>query len=243
MKKTKLIVVMGVVLGFSGVAAQAAVLQSGDVLHLTAGTPVFDVYGSLTNVSGSWFGMDYNGDSKLIGSEKNPLSEGTTGLVIGVTTSPGASHSGPVLPGDTNEITAPWTFFANTGSDYLTAPVTGGTTNGLDLSGWTVTWNGIPAIPMGTGAWQPTNCAALGCTVPFLDGIAQFSWNGLNGGAYTLDYTATVPQNDPSGFGGVQYYLHLEGTVTSLVPVPAAAWLLASGMLGLMGIARRKHRD
>jgi len=29
-------------------------------------------------------------------------------------------------------------------------------------------------------------------------------------------------------------------TVTSVVPIPAAAWLFGSGLLGLIGIARRK---
>ena len=32
------------------------------------------------------------------------------------------------------------------------------------------------------------------------------------------------------------------GVAVSSVPVPAAMWLFGSGLLGLMGVARRKHR-
>jgi hypothetical protein len=34
---------------------------------------------------------------------------------------------------------------------------------------------------------------------------------------------------------------YVGGTITAPVPVPAAAWLMLSGLLGLVGVARRKH--
>ncbi|MBI5042207.1 MAG: VPLPA-CTERM sorting domain-containing protein, partial [Gammaproteobacteria bacterium] len=34
--------------------------------------------------------------------------------------------------------------------------------------------------------------------------------------------------------------INLSGSATSAVPVPAAAWLFASGLLGLVGVARRR---
>ena len=40
----------------------------------------------------------------------------------------------------------------------------------------------------------------------------------------------------PRAWNGTVYY----ETATSVVPVPAAAWLFASGLIGLAGIARRK---
>jgi len=45
-------------------------------------------------------------------------------------------------------------------------------------------------------------------------------------------------------FASFDYNLSLNGTVaTSAVPVPAAAWLFGSGLLGLVGVARRSRRN
>jgi len=214
-------------------AAQAALLNTGDVLAINAGTQLLDASNNPVDVpSGSWFGMDMNGSASISGWEKTPLAMGTTGLVIGTTTTHGVHHAGCPVAGDTNAITAPWCFFGNTGSDFTRVGVTGGTTAGLNFSGWYWGWNRID-IPMNTGAWG----------TGFSNGIANFVWSGVYGDTYTLEYTATQPGGDSSDwFGGVRYYLHLEGTVQAAptVPVPAAAWLLGSGLLGLIGVAQRK---
>lgn len=191
--------------------AQAVSLPDHAVLTITAGVRAYSNNGTQTNVSsGSWFGMDISGDSKVQGTEKHVLSQGTTGLVIGVTTSAGAYHGGIPTAGDTSAIDAPWEFNSSTGSDYVTTAVTGGTT-GVNMIGWTVAWNTSVTIPMGTGAWTPLNAAAIGmATSGYANGVGVFSWDGNDGGAYTLDYTATVPTG---GFTGTQYALHLVGTV------------------------------
>lgn len=63
----------------------------------------------------------------------------------------------------------------------------------------------------------------------------------LNGSIYTLFFdlpggtqTAIQVDADPYDTGGVP--------PEAVVPVPAAAWLFGSGLLGLAGIARRKRR-
>ena len=51
-------------------------------------------------------------------------------------------------------------------------------------------------------------------------------WNGIA----QADYTGSIGD-------GVSYLLYTDAAV---VPVPAAAWLFGSGLLGLVGVARRK---
>lgn len=222
------------------VCAQAAGVNSGDILHISS--PTFNTFGYVSG--GSYFGMDTNSDGKIAAFEKRGLYEGTTGLMIGSTTLPGAYHTGAPNSGDTGSIDLSWNFAGNTGTDYVRVPVTGSTTAGLNLSGWTVAWNSIPAINMGGGAWQPLNCAALGCSGHiFTNGNAMFSWDGVYGHTYVLNYSAIVPAGDPSNFGGTAYYLHLEGTVQqAVVPIPAAVWLFGSGLLGLVGFVRRQKK-
>jgi hypothetical protein len=247
MKANKTVIQTAFILAFGAlsVTSHATVLNNGDVLHITSGVYAYDSNGNPAGVvSGSYYGVDTNNDGAIFPVEKTLLSEGTTGLVIGATTSPGASHSGAPTAGDTNEITAPDYFFGNTGSWYSTIPITGSTTAGLNMSGWNWPWNGIPSIPLGSGPWQPTNCAALGCTgYTFTDGIGRLQWDGVDGHSYLLDFASTVPLGDPSGFGGVRFYTHLEGVVAAApVPVPAAVWLFGSGLAGLLGLARRNRK-
>ena len=91
----------------------------------------------------------------------------------------------------------------------------------MDLSSWEVMWNGNAfeqgPRPLNTGAFVP----AVG-TYDLATSAYSLTWNSqIKGGP----------------FNGVTGYWHLEGTV---VPVPAAVWLLGSGLLGLIGVARRK---
>jgi hypothetical protein len=244
--KTLFALTLGSTAALTATSTLAFTLNNGDILSITAGVPVLDGTGNVTNVSpGSYFAMDTDSNSKVDGFNKVPLSQGTAGIVIGATTTAGASHAGAPVGGDTGTIDAPWLFNTNTGTDFVTVGITGSTEAGLDLSGWNVSWNAIAAIPMTTGAWQPLNCAVLGCTgTTFTNGIADFDWSGVYGDPYTLNYAATVPIGDASGFGGTQYYLHFEGTVTA-APVPEAeTYILTLAGLGVAGFmaSRRKKK-
>ncbi len=78
----------------------------------------------------------------------------------------------------------------------------------------------------------------------------QFAGSGLTGAGGTVDlYTAGGTDGegicatvacDPTGAGAVSAFRGFSGGSVSAVPIPAAAWLFGSAMLGLFGIARRK---
>lgn len=216
----------------------AATLNFDDKLTITTGSPIEDVNGDLVGFSGSYFGLDNNDNSDISQYEKLALAQGTTGLVIGMTSTPGASHAGRPLPGDSNAVTAPSVFGANTGSWYFNVAPTGSTESGINMSGWDFYWNGVD-WSLGGLAWQPTNCADLGCSgYTFLNGVGRFQWDGVYGHTYTLDTTSTVPDT-VVGLGGVKVYTHLEGTVIA-VPEPAPVWMFSAALLAMFGIARTR---
>lgn len=219
---------------------QAVALNNGDVLTITAGQEIYDPVegGPIGISSGSYYGVDINGDSNIVDVEKVRLAQGTTGLVIGATSSPGAYHPGPPTSSDTNAVTAPDLFNNNTGSWYFDIAPTGSTETGLDTRGWDWAWSSLYSTGLGGLAWQPGNCASLGCSgYTFVDGVGRLQWDGVYGHAYTLDITSTIPNGDPSGLGGFRFYTHLEGTVTA-VPEPSPVWLFGSALLVMFGIAK-----
>lgn len=241
MYKTQLALSLGAVLSTVAPIAHAATVNLGTRLTITAGVQTYDQNGNPADVvKGSWFGFEGNGDYKTQGVEKTPLSQGPDGgLIIGLAqdTNGHASHAGDPHAG-AGGIDAEFLFLGNSAMHFTTTPVTGSTSTGsgggLDFGGWAFAWNSFNH-PLGGGAWQPTNCAALGCGGhTFIDGNAMFLWDGTYGGSYTLHYTATSP-NGP--FAGVPFSVHLEGHV---VPLPAAIWLLGSGLIGLVGFARSR---
>lgn len=222
---------IALVLGGASLNAQAA-LTTGATLDFVDGYADCAISGTypdnclygVTNVYGSWFMMDSNGDSTIQPTEKVSITA-LTGIEMGVV----------------NPIVDTWQYFGSTGNHYMDIPpvVTnddvngdGGFTKYLDWSGWTVTWNSVPDIPMGSGSWtgNPESTAVIICNTASCSDSSTF----------VLDYSGTVPECG-CGFTGVQYALHLEGTV-SAVPVPAAAWLFGSGLLGMIGVMRKKIR-
>jgi hypothetical protein len=247
MKKTTLSAAMAVALG--GVSANAlADLTTTAVLQFNPGlcadgsiaTQNTNCYYSAPVSSGSFFAMDGNGDGQLKAKEFVGITM-NNGITIGVVQGASGSHGGPPNGTESPNIDLPWNFFGNTGMHQTTSPITVLTDNGatktLDFSGWDVTWNGLASIPMGGDTANfpaDTGIATITCSTASCSASSTF----------VLDYQAHVPSGDPSNFGGVLYGLHLEGHVAgaaAVIPVPAAAWLFGSGLVGLVGIARRRR--
>lgn len=246
--KTMFALAIGSVGIMGAMSARAAVVNTGDTLSIATGIYSLDENGDPSNVvSGSWYAWDAPNSSPLAisGYEKEALSQGATGIVIGQATSPGASHNGSPVGSDTNAIDAPFGFLGTTGSHYTVTGITGSTTTGLDMSGWRFTYNGVvPGANMGSGAWTPTNAAANGMAASgYANGIGVFNWDGVYGHAYTLDYTTTIPVGDPTGLGTTGFAFHLTGTVTAAVP-EASTYAMMLASLGLVGVAvRRRNRN
>ena len=203
-------IMMGAVLGVCGLSAQAAVLSTGNLLGIGAG---------------SWFAVDIDGNGSIDSSEQAGIAAGADGgLVIGATQSVGAIDT--------------WTWLERAGAHYTTIAPTGGTTTGIDFSGWSIFWDGAPvSTTYDFGAWTPGNCDTLGCTgVSFEDHVAAFSWSGAYGDSYSLWYAWTFTGTDPGCFCSTDYVLHLEGVVTetAVVPLPSAFWLLGGGLAFLL---------
>jgi len=182
--------------------------------NLIFNPPVMGGYYGNTVVSGSYFAFDTDGNGTFSKTERTGISP-NNGLDIGNIQPASGSHSGAPNGSESAGIDSPWSFFGNTGmhltlssASVLSSQI--GTAS-VDFSGWAVTWNGIANIPLGSGSsaqiGNPDGVAIITC-----------STNCNDGDTYVLDYSATVPVGDPSGFGGVKYALHLEGSIG--VPVP-----------------------
>jgi len=210
---------MLVVCGSVHIEAQAALpvdailaFDPGQVQCLIGGTPPNCTYGAQDVVVGSYFAMDADGDGTFSASEKIVI-EMSEGVRLGDIQPASGSHGGYPDGSEFPSIDVPWPFFGNTGMHQTILPVvivngddgTGDNTASIDFSGWGVTWNGIPNIPMGGDS----------ANFPSDTGVAVITCSSACnvGDSFSLDYFAHVPLGDPSGFGGVSYTVHLEGVV------------------------------
>jgi len=237
-QKTILSSSIALALGMASYTAQAS-LTSSATLDFTLGTVqlVACTYGTtppcardrfnITDIVGSYFGMDLQGNGVVDPFEKLPISS-FNGIHIGTVQGASGSHTDQIDGTENPNIDNPWEFKAGVGMHQTTSPITvnGGSGDDLtlDMSGWNITWNGIASIPM-----VQQGAATISCTT---GGSCSDNSN------YTLDAAFHV---SGAGFTTVPYTLHLEGTISS-VPVPAAVWLFGSGLAGLAGVARRRKK-
>ena len=211
-------IAVAVALSATAMSAQAVMLN-GNTLSIGTGS-FFTMGGSLTPMAPGFDGQ---------------FISGFNGLVLGSTQTATGSHTGAVNGSESPNIDNAWAFFGSTGMHLSTSNTNvlsaSGNTATVDFSGWSVTWNGIPVIPMGSGAWNGN-----------ANGVADIVC-GLdcgNGDTYTLTYSATVPLGDPSNFGGTKYLLKMTGTVAA-VPEASTYGMMLAG-LGLVGFAVRRRK-
>ena len=242
----KIVIFLGLIIGvntcaMADIAADAVLKYTDGSKTCTIGADATSATGCLYDVqtvAGSYFGMDTSGDGIIQDGEKTVLT-GVDGVTIGTAQAGGSIDAG-------------WSFGGAPGEHFTTQglSVTGtGNTASLAMAGWTVNWNGGD-IDMGAGlTGSAGGFASITCGV---DCSAE-------GDTFTLDYAANVPTGL---FAGFYYTLHLEGCIggwggeclslkecmsswecsgaPSPIPVPPAIWLFGSGLIGLIGFARKK---
>lgn len=228
-----------------GITNMLKIIQSALTLSFIAtGSTVYAASVDSITITGGYFSIgqhwstassctdgsvnDFNSCKTLIVGTANTLNAGDTG-----------THKADTSPIDPNIVN--FNFFgyqattglapsangsppANDWSNGFQGTVGSGTIS-LNLGGWLYNWNGTNVIQGtdSTGA-NGTSTAAVGTTGP--GNTFTVDWQFYHVGGPTADQTS---------------YWTITGTyteATSQVPVPAAVWLMGSGLLGLVGVAR-----
>lgn len=105
---------------------------------------------------------------------------------------------------------------------------------------------GAATLTAGAGGNIPVNTNSLiNVNLTGANAITDidFSLNGLFAiGGYLSTIDSTNQEVLFSGTGGPDFFKSVLTIETTIVPVPAAAWLFGSGLIGLIGVARRKAR-
>lgn len=195
---------------------------------------------------GSCFGFDIE-YSNYLDADPDAFGNisGFQGLIVDGQSvqSASGSHSGLPDGSETPSVDNPWAWLGSTGMHYTNSPLTktggAGNTLSLDLTGLHVLFNG--AAP---GRYESQEGI-------YEDAFVTCQFFCSDGESYMLTYRMLLsaecgPEGDPSCFGRQYLYefLTLRGTIIgndlSNVPLPATVWLFISGLLGLIGIAKRK---
>ena len=174
--------------------AYAAPLVNDAVLSIGSGASP-DATGMCS--VGSCFGMEII-TGLWVWTMLEPGTDG--GIVVGANQLSGGQEAGPsatiTTPGD---MTAAWTFFSSYGTFFAdnSLNVFSDTSNSGEtaLNNFNVAWEGA-VVPMGNGVVNVYTISSLDSS-------------------YLLDYTAVVPEGDPSGFGGMNFRLVARGLITT----------------------------
>ena len=232
--------------------AIAAAIASGAVI---AGPVSAAAIVSMTITDGEFF------MNQGVGAGDPPYVFGdatTTNLISGYQGSGGAGVSGTEC-----DATSPmcFQFFSSSVNTYTAAsnigdsstpagtitggPVTTGDITGnvmtLDVSSWFANWNGTDFSQGYTEAGDAVTASTDWTnSADFIgQGLPQGGSASCTGTTCTFNNLRWEAYISGGAFDGKTGFWSLDGTAT-VVPVPAAVWLFGSGLLGLVGIARRR---
>jgi len=147
-------------------------------------------------------------------------------------------------------------------NDTFTIDIIGtGFTSTVDGGGVNFSYNSnvlnVLSVSVDTNVWDlgvGISAGAIDNAAGAVNGVMVNTWSGVTGGFSVASVTFQAVASGTTGLSLSEYILnpwagaglllnpdYVDATVTvSAVPVPAAVWLFGSGLMGLMGFARRK---
>lgn len=206
--------------------AVAAALVMAGVGSAQAAMPIvdFSFNGTFNMLDSTGAGVDTGNGTTYTPSFADPV---TGSMQIDFNTGAGTASISPTVPFQG----AMWTAHAITMQSYG---------NGYATANMLFDWNGNFNIPVTVGfsmfgAPVPSIGSAYAVsTIDCIVGMSAGVCDGIAG-----DPMVSGPFTGfNAGFNGTATVTNM--TMPATVPVPAAAWLLGSGLLGLVGVARRK---
>ena len=239
MKKTVLAAAVAGVLGCTAVAAQASLVQEYNPYTYTGSnftmiSPSGSAIGGTNNVTGSWNGTVYTSQSDVGAAGNMTLSSTTKFDGYNWT-----AHNIQVFGQGT------YTFTETNGATQKM--VVGAGQVGAHML---FDWGGGTSLSLNIGVVDVWNLNGT-YTGNFDTGggvVATDSWSGNNNHIWGLASTGGAGMvNGPFGGFKANFNVYNGTNVTAAapapVPLPAAVWLFGTGLLGLVGVSRRKRSD